>query len=99
MDSWTQLGIAGLTLGILFFMIRYFVGAMTKKDQVIATQYESLKDLTVRSIEATIKFTEAININTTVANQTAQVAQQTAEVARQSSENLSRLMVELIKAK
>ena len=33
--DWTQLGIAGATLIILFFVIRYFISAMTKKDDQI----------------------------------------------------------------
>lgn len=35
MNDFTQLGIAGLTLAILFFVVRYFVAAMTKKDDYI----------------------------------------------------------------
>ena len=35
MEAWTQLGIAGLTLAILFFVVRYFVAAITAKDKQI----------------------------------------------------------------
>ena len=31
----TQLGISGLTLGILFVIVRYFISALTKKDEQI----------------------------------------------------------------
>ena len=33
-SEYTQLGLAGLTLGILFFIVRYFVSAMNSKDNL-----------------------------------------------------------------
>jgi len=35
MQEFTQLGIAGLTLFILFFVVKYFVKAISDKDQQI----------------------------------------------------------------
>lgn len=99
MENWTQLGVSGLTLGILFFIVRYFVEAMDKKDDVISSQHKDLQELTIRSINATNKFTEAVNVNTNAAKQAADVARQTAEVAKKTSDNLSKLMLKVIKDK
>ena len=33
METYTQLGIAGITLGILFFIVRYFVDTIKEKDR------------------------------------------------------------------
>lgn len=85
MDNFTQLGIAGITLAILFFIVRYFVQAMNKKDDVIELQHRELKDLTVKGMDQTAKFTEAVNKNT--------------EAAKESSDNLTKMMLELIKTK
>jgi hypothetical protein len=35
MQDYTQLGVAGATLAILFFIIRYFVASLDKKDAYI----------------------------------------------------------------
>lgn len=64
MQDYTQLGIAGLTLGILFFIVRYFVTAMNLKDQAILEQHDKLASLTERSIDGISKFTDALNRNT-----------------------------------
>jgi hypothetical protein len=37
MEQVTQLGVSGLTLGILFFIVRYFVTAIKEKDLQINT--------------------------------------------------------------
>ena len=84
MGDYTQLGIAGLTLGILFFIVRYFVSAMNKKDDILLRQHEELKELTIKGMETTEKFTQAVNTNT--------------QTAKTSSDNLTKLILELIKS-
>lgn len=37
MNEWTQIGVSGATLFILFFIVKYFVAAMNKKDDTIQT--------------------------------------------------------------
>ena len=36
MNELTNLGVAGVTLAILFFIVRYFVSTLTKKDEYIS---------------------------------------------------------------
>jgi hypothetical protein len=83
MGDYTQLGIAGLTLGILFFIVRYFVSAMNKKDEMLLKQHEELKELTIKGMESTEKFTQAVNLNT--------------QTAKKSADNLTKLILEVIK--
>lgn len=42
----TQFGIAGLTLAILFFIVRYFVAALTKKDDQILKKDDQILEMT-----------------------------------------------------
>lgn len=44
MNDYSQLGIAGLTLGILFFIVRWFVATISKKDKQIL---DITKDFTI----------------------------------------------------
>ena len=37
MTDYTQFGIAGLTLGILFIIVKYFIEAINKKDAELIT--------------------------------------------------------------
>lgn len=43
LQGFTQLGVAGITLAILFFIVRYFVDAMKAKDEHI---YSATKEFT-----------------------------------------------------
>jgi len=36
MDNYSQLGISGLTLGILFFIVRWFITTISRKDEQIS---------------------------------------------------------------
>ena len=42
----TQFGIAGLTLGILFFIVRYFVAALTRKDDQLLKKDDQVLEMT-----------------------------------------------------
>ena len=42
-EQLTQFGIAGLTLGILFFIVRYFVKAMEGKDKRIGEMTDQFR--------------------------------------------------------
>ena len=44
MESFTQLGIAGATLLILLFVVRYFISAMDKKDTYIQSITEKFSE-------------------------------------------------------
>ena len=90
MEAYTQLGISGVTLGILFFIVRYFISAMDKKDSIIIDQYKALRELTERSILSIDKVSNTIEINTN-ATKTA------AEVTKLSANNLTKLMLKVIK--
>ena len=80
-----SLGSIGVVLSILFFIIRYFVSAMTRKDEVISQQYKELKELTIKNIESTDQFTKAITENTVI--------------GKVNMDNLTKLIVEIIKQK
>lgn len=42
MEQFANYGIAGITLVILFFIVKYFVAAMTKKDETIEKQFNQV---------------------------------------------------------
>ncbi len=85
MENWTQLGIAGLTLAILAFIVRYFVSALDKKDARNIELANKLLDLSEENIKTNNKLAESIDKNT--------------EIAKTTSDNLTKLMVEVIKSK
>lgn len=83
-DNVTQLGIAGLTLAILFFIVRYFVEALKEKDKRNGDLADKLLDLSQRNIEANKKLSDSIDANT--------------QATKTNTDNLSKLMLELIKS-
>lgn len=68
MDGYTQFGVAGVMLGIFFFIIRYFVSAMKESrrdnkdltDKFIKMNEDNIKTNTnlTRSIEANTQITQ-----------------------------------------
>lgn len=48
MQDYTQLGIAGITLGILYFIVRYFVSALRQKDVVILEAYRKINEISTK---------------------------------------------------
>jgi hypothetical protein len=44
-NDYTQLGISGLALGIIFFIVRYFVAAMKSKDNLIIDSMRKVYDI------------------------------------------------------
>jgi hypothetical protein len=48
LELFTNLGLAGAALAIIFFIVRYFVQAMTKKDAYIVEQTKEFTTLTGR---------------------------------------------------
>ncbi len=85
MGDWTQLGIAGITLAILAFIVRYFVSALNEKDTRNGELANKLLDLSQENVKTNSKLAESIDKNT--------------EIARSNSDILTKLMVELIKSK
>lgn len=76
MEQITQLGISGLTLAILFFIVKYFVSTLDKKDttiealflknEVLMTSYQnSVNDITCKHQiiinEVTGRYQETVN--------------------------------------
>lgn len=84
-DNITQLGIAGVTLAILFFIVRYFVEALKEKDKRNGDLADKLLDLSQGNIEANKKLSDSIDANT--------------QATKTNTDNLSKLMLELIKSK
>lgn len=82
-DGFTQLGISGLTLAILFFVVRYFVQAMTIKDKENAELTGKFIDMTRHNLESQSNLTRAIEANTIS--------------TKVSTDNLSKLMLKVLK--
>lgn len=83
MDNWTQLGVAGITLAILAFTVKYFVSAMTRKDEINIDLTNKFIKIAEENTEARLKLKDAIDVNT--------------EATRTSADNLTKLILQLIK--
>ena len=70
MNDYSQLGIAGLTLGILFFIVRWFVDTITKKDEQISIITENftkvMSNHIVHETKARVKETKMLGKLVTV---------------------------------
>lgn len=89
MDGWTQLGIAGITLGILFFIVRYFVKAL--QDSRLDSKELTNKFITLaeENIKSHTQLTSAITANT-------QVTRESIESSKLSSDNLTALILKIV---
>lgn len=85
MDNWTQLGVAGITLGILFFIVRYFVKALDAKDKVNIDLTNKFIKIAEENTEARIKLKQSIDANTNATKTTA--------------DNLTKLVLDVLKSK
>lgn len=85
MGDWTQLGIAGLTLGILFFIVKYFVKEQTENRIDAKELTERFIKMSEDSNRVQSKLTEAIQANTIA--------------TKNSTDNITKLLVEVIKSK
>lgn len=83
MNGYDQLGMAGATLVILFFVVRYFVKAMDMKDTYNKMLTEKLVGLVEDNIASRGKLVESIDANTKATNVTTQ--------------NLEKLMIKILK--
>lgn len=45
MEQFINYGVAGATLFILFFIVKYFVAAMNKKDDTLAQQFRGMTEM------------------------------------------------------
>lgn len=71
MESYTQLGLAGITLGILFFTVRYFVKALTEKDitnKELTSKFMKMIELNIKSHN---KLSKSIDLNTEITKKSA----------------------------
>lgn len=83
--DYSQLGIAGVTLAILFFIVRYFVSTITKKDEANALLTQKLFELSQQGLAVQQKLATSLDANT--------------EAAKESSDKLTALFEEVIKGK
>lgn len=65
-DNWTQLGISGVTLSILFFIVRYFISALDKKDAVNLELTNRFIKIAEENTESRVNLKSAIETNTKV---------------------------------
>lgn len=97
MENWVQIttgfGIAGATLVILLFVIKFFldsqkkqqeffVDTIEKKDILLSNQHSEIKDLAEKGNDAIIKFTDALSANT--------------EANKNNADNLTKVVFELM---
>ena len=92
MEAYTQLGIAGLTLGILFFIVRYFISALDKKDGTISGLTDRFIKVTEDTNQSHAELTTAIGMNT-------KVTKESVEASKKSSDNLTKLVLKIVKTK
>ena len=92
MESMAQFGLPGVMLGILFFVVKYFVEAMREKDVVIQRLTARLMEITEQSLKSQNKLSQAIDANT-------QATKTSAEINKTSTDNLSKLVLELMQKK
>lgn len=85
MDNWTQLGVSGLTLFILFFIVRYFVSALKQKDQQYLELTEKFIKITEDNTIEKINLKNAIDANTAA--------------TRQTADSLTKLVMDVVKTK
>lgn len=84
MTDYTQLGIAGLTLAILFFVVKYFISA--------------LKDSNKERLEIVKSFNETINNHITMRNEQAKKETEALSALTSAIEKLPGGIVEGIKS-
>jgi len=58
MNELTNLGVAGVTLAILFFIVRYFVSTLTKKDEYISTITKEFSTIVSNHLTHAVKVEE-----------------------------------------
>lgn len=83
--DYTQLGIAGFSLGIIFFIIRYFVEAQKEERQVNRGLTERVTRVVERNARTHEELKRAILANT--------------DATKQSTDYLSKMILELMKSK
>lgn len=91
-DNITQLGVSGLTLGILYFVVKNFVKTINKKDEHIERLTEKFIDMGKQNIESHLGLTKSIDANT-------EATRQAKESSKKDNDNLSKLILKLIKTK
>lgn len=86
--TYVQLGlavvsIATASLGIIYFVVKYFTVTLTKKDDLNQRLSDKLSELTERDIESRLKLTQSIEANT--------------ELTKATMDNLTRLILKILK--
>lgn len=89
-ETFANLGLAGATLAILFFIVRYFVTAINAKDIVIKDLTAQFLQLAKDDIDSRNQHTKALDINTR-SNETI------AKVASDSNDKLTVLILKAMK--
>jgi hypothetical protein len=101
MESYTQLGIAGVTLGILFFIVRYFVSALTKQGDRHYELTEKFIQLSKDNIESHHRLADSIDANVKsnelLAKATKDSNEQVALATKESGDKLTTLLMKAIK--
>lgn len=94
MDNATTIGLGSLAasiLGILFFVVKYFVKALNKKDEDIKELTEKLIKISEENIISHNQLAQSIDASTTS-------NKEVAKATKDSSDKLTALMLRVIKS-
>lgn len=90
MENYTQLGLAGATLAILFFIVKYFVAAMNKKDDTITDLHTKFIELSEKNIVSHNELTTSLKANT-------ESNRQVAVATKEGNDKLTAMILKVIK--
>lgn len=88
-EAWTQLGIAGLTLGILFFIVRFFIKALENNRTDNKELTEKFIAITEENIKTHGQLVQSIDANT-------RATKESIDSSKLSSDNLTSLILKII---
>lgn len=86
--DYTQFGLAGLCLGIIFFIVKYFIENSQKKDSDLKELTEKFIAMTERAIEVQSDLSKSIEANTAIT-----------KAAATESDRLSQFMLKVFQSK
>lgn len=89
-NSWTQLGLAGATLAILFFIVKYFVATLNKKDVDITELNKKFIELSEKNITSHNELAQALDKNT-------QSNKEVATATKEGNDKLTAMILKVIK--
>ncbi len=91
-DGYTQFGIAGLLVGIIFYIIRINITVIKSKDEKIIALTKGFMKIAQDSNESRRNLKKAIDANT-------EASKKALEASQQISDNMTKLVMNILKEK